>query len=394
MAEGGLRARAPGGARGNPRLAEAGRRGHARRLRNVFRRAAQATHAEEPANRSGGDGCRADSAFQAVERVEAGGPLTGFFLAGRAARWLESILVHPGRTLAVLAVLAAAIAPPVATAQPGRPVADGRPPLISAESVLLLDPEGRTLFAKNPDEERAPASLVKLMTLYLAFEDIEARRADLDELVPVSRYAAVTPRSRMGLRAGESVPLHVLLEGVAIASANDAATALAERLAGDEWSFVGRMNAKAQELELHATRFANPHGLPDPAQRSSARDLAQLIARLLRDHPAARPMLGGQTFVYRGRVYARHIPLFNDPLGVQALKTGFTHEAGYNLAVSAWRDGQQFVMIVLGSRTRTASFLDAKKLLKFGFVEAGLDSPPEPRPPRRPARTRRTTLTQ
>jgi len=198
----------------------------------------------------------------------------------------------------------------------------------------------------------------------------------------------------MGLRAGESVPLHVLLEGVAIASANDAATALAERLAGDEWSFVGRMNAKAQELDLHATRFANPHGLPDPAQRSNARDLAQLIARLLRDHPASRPMLGGQTFVYRGRVYARHIPLFNDPLGVQALKTGFTHEAGYNLAVSAWRDGQQFVMVVLGSRTRTASFLDAKKLLKFGFVEAGLESPPEPRPPKRPARTRRTTLTQ
>ena len=240
--------------------------------------------------------------------------------------------------LAVLAVLVAAVAPFIATAQ-GRPVADGRPLLLSAEAVLLLDPEGKTLFAKNPDEERAPASLVKLMTLYLAFEDIEGGKADLDELVTISRYAALTPRSRMGLRVGESVPLHVLLEGVAIASANDAATALAERLGGDEWSFVGRMNAKAQELELHNTRFANPHGLPDPAQRSNARDLAQLISRLLRDHPASRPMLGGQTFVYRGRVYARHIPLFNDPLGVQALKTGFTLEAGYNLAVSAWRDG-------------------------------------------------------
>ena len=303
--------------------------------------------------------------------------------------------MHRGRTLAALAVLVAAFAPLAATAQPGRSVADGRPLSLSAEAVLLLDPEGRTLFAKNPDEERAPASLVKLMTLYLAFEDIEAGRAELDELVPVSRYAALTPRARMGLRAGESVPLHVLLEGVAIASANDAATALAERLAGDEWTFVGRMNAKAQELDLHATRFANPHGLPDPAQRSNARDLAQLIARLLRDHPASRPMLGGQTFVYRGRVYARHIPLFNDPLGVQALKTGFTLEAGYNLAVSARRDGQQFVMIVLGSRTRALSFLDAKKLLKYGFVEAGLDSPPEPRPtPKKPARTRRTTLTQ
>src|SRR5437660_731880 len=275
--------------------------------------------------------------------------------------------------LAALAVLAAALAPLAANAQSARAAADGRPLVLTAEAVLLLDPEGRTLFAKNPEEERAPASLVKLMTLYLAFEDIEAGRAELDELVP----------------------LHVLLEGVAIASANDAATALAERLSGDEWSFVGRMNAKAQELDLHATRFANPHGLPDPAQRSNARDLAQLIARLLRDHPAARPMLGGQTFVYRGRVYARHIPLFNDPLGVQALKTGFTLEAGYNLAVSAWRDGQQFIMIVLGSRTRTSSFLDAKKLLKYGFVEAGLDAAPEPSPPRkRPARTRRMSYSR
>jgi len=106
-------------------------------------------------------------------------------------------------------------------------------------------------------------------------------------------------------------------------------------------------------------------------------------------------MLGGQTFVYRGRVYARHIPLFNDPLGVQALKTGFTLEAGYNLAVSAWRDGQQFIMIVLGSRTRTSSFLDAKKLLKYGFIEAGLDAAPEPSPaPKRPARGRRMSYTR
>src|SRR5881296_2426065 len=275
--------------------------------------------------------------------------------------------VHSSR-LTALAALAALLVPAAAVAQDARlPSSNSRPASVSAETVLLLDAYGRPLFAKNADDERAPASLVKLITLYLANEDIERGKAELDKPVQISHYAALTPKYRMGLRAGEWVPLHVLLEGVAIASANDAATALAERLSGDEWSFVGRMNAKAQELDLHATRFANPHGLPDPAQRSNARDLAQLIARLLRDHPASRPMLGGQTFVYRGRVYARHIPLFNDPLGVQALKTGFTQEAGYNLAVSAWRNGVQFVMIVLGSRTRAASFLDAKKLLQFGF---------------------------
>jgi len=274
---------------------------------------------------------------------------------------------------------------------------NGRPLALSAESVLLLDPEGKTLYAKNAEFEHAPASLVKLMTLYLAFEDLEAGRATIDEPVLISRSAATTPRYRMGLRAGESVPLHVLMEGVAIASANDAATALGERLGGTEADFVARMNAKAREIGLMNTRFANPHGLPDPRQRSCARDLAQLTGRLLSDFPESRTILGGQTFVYNRRLYARHIPLFTDPGGVQALKTGFTNEAGYNLAVSAWRNGQQFLMIVLGARSRALSFSDAKKLLHFGFVETGLETPtPEPKPrtttPKR-VRSRRVVAT-
>jgi D-alanyl-D-alanine carboxypeptidase len=270
--------------------------------------------------------------------------------------------------------------------------AASRTPPFSSEALLLLDPDGKVIYAKNAEHDRAPASLVKLMTLYIACEEIEAGRADLDELVTVSLNAATTPRYRMGLRAGEHVPLRVLMEGVAIASANDAATALAERLSGDEASFVERMNEKGRALGLAATRFANPHGLPDPAQRSNARDLAQLTARLLNDYPMSRPLLGGQTFIYRGRVYTRHIPLFSDPGGVQALKTGFTHEAGYNLAVAAWRGGQQFLMIVLGARTRALSFLDAKRLLHYGFVEAGLETEDVRRvPARKPVRARRAT---
>jgi D-alanyl-D-alanine carboxypeptidase len=271
----------------------------------------------------------------------------------------------------------------------------GRMPPFTSEALLLIDPEGKVLFEKNAEHDRAPASLVKLMTLYIACEELEAGRADLDELVTVSLNAASTARYRMGLRSGEHVPLRVLLEGVAIASANDAATALAERLSGDEASFVERMNEKGKALGLTATRFANPHGLPDPAQRSNARDLAQLTARLLQDYPMSRPLLGGQTFIYRGRVYTRHIPLFNDPGGVQALKTGFTHEAGYNLAVAAWRGGQQFLMIVLGARTRALSFLDAKRLLHYGFVEAGLESEVIKRAPaRKPVRARRARTTR
>jgi D-alanyl-D-alanine carboxypeptidase (penicillin-binding protein 5/6) len=264
------------------------------------------------------------------------------------------------------------LAPSPGLAQNDRPLA------LSAESVLLIDPSGRTLFAKNADADHAPASLVKLMTLYLAFDDLEAGRTQPDDLVTISHNAATTARYRMGLREGDRVPLHTVMEGVGIASANDAATALAEHLAGSEAAFVVRMNAKAAALGLTGTRFGNPHGLPHPAQRSNARDLATLTARLLEDHPDARSVLGGQTFDYRGRVYARNIPLFRDPGGVEALKTGFTREAGYNLSVAAWRGGQQFLMILLGARSRSLSFIDARKLLRYGFAEAGLALPPPP----------------
>jgi D-alanyl-D-alanine carboxypeptidase len=279
--------------------------------------------------------------------------------------------------LALGVVLSVVAAAPAVAAQSHL----ARPPALSAESVLLLDAQGKVLFAKNASEDHAPASLVKLMTLYLACDALESGRAQWEELAIISQRAAQTPRYRMGLRAGETVPLRILLEGVAIASANDAATAVAEHLAGSEEAFVAQMNAKAEELGLHATRFANAHGLPDPAGRSTAEDMAKLTGRLIEDHPASRALLGGATFVYRGRVYSRNIPLFHDPGGVQALKTGFTREAGYNLAVAAWRSGERFVLIVLGAQTRSRSFKDARVLLQYGFQETGVQLVAEPPPP-------------
>jgi D-alanyl-D-alanine carboxypeptidase len=284
------------------------------------------------------------------------------------------------RAISVLAVSAACWL--VAAPAPAQTISpNSRPLALSAESVLLLDTQGRVLYAKKPAEDHAPASLVKLMTLYLACEALDAGRAQWEDPVLVSHRAALTPRYRMGLKTGESAPLRTLLEGVAIASANDAATAVAEHLGGTEEAFVAAMNAKAEELGLTHTHFANAHGLPDPAQRSTAEDLARLTQRLLEDYPSSRPLLGGATFVYRGRVYSRRIPLFQDPGGVQALKTGFTREAGYNLAISAWKSGQHFVLIVLGSQTRSLSFRDAKTVLRYGFFETGLEAAPPPPPP-------------
>lgn len=256
---------------------------------------------------------------------------------------------------------------------------NSRPLVLNAGAVLLLNTEGNILFAKNAEEEHAPASLVKLMTLYLAYADLDAGRVGWEEPVRISSKAARTPRFRMGLRAGEIVPFQLLLEGIAIASANDAATAVAEHLSGNEEHFVARMNAEAKAFGLSATRFANPHGLPDPNQRSTARDLAALTAKLLEDFPAVRELLGRKTFVYRGKVHNRRIPLSQGPGGIQALKTGFTNEAGYNLAVEAWRGGQRFLAILLGAPSRRHSFQDAEKLLQYGFVQAGLDPPAQER---------------
>jgi D-alanyl-D-alanine carboxypeptidase (penicillin-binding protein 5/6) len=168
---------------------------------------------------------------------------------------------------------------------------------------------------------------------------------------------------------------------------------VAEHLAGSEDVFVAEMNAKARELGLSSTHFANAHGLPDPAGYSTAADLARLIRRLIVDYPVSRALLGGVTFVYRGRVYSRSIPLFRNPGGVQALKTGFTRAAGYNLAVAAWRADERFVLIVLGAQTRSLSYRDARSLLAYGFQETGLQMPAEPAPrhavPRRAIEHRR-----
>ncbi len=239
---------------------------------------------------------------------------------------------------------------------------------VGVNSALLVDMEaGKVLYAKNPEEGHAPASLVKLMTLYLAMESVRAEQVHLVDLVPVSSDAATVDRYRMGLRAGEWVPLQTLLEGVAIASANDAAAALAEALAGSEEAFVARMNAKAEEIGLTRTRFANPHGLPGGEQYTTAADLALLTWRLLVDYPEVGQFLEGRRFVYRGRVFERRFPLFQDPGGIMALKTGYTAEAGYNLAVVARKAGRQLLVVLLGAGTRGSSFYEAARLLKLGF---------------------------
>jgi D-alanyl-D-alanine carboxypeptidase len=282
--------------------------------------------------------------------------------SGFAVRGL-GFVVALGLALAMLQPAAAST-----ESAPGR--APGRNVPVSAEAVVLLDLEtGKVLFEKNAEEDRAPASLVKMMTLYIAYDELRAGQVKRGEPVTIGPNAIRTPRFRIGLATGQVVPFETLLAAVAIASANDAATAVAERLAMSEEKFVERMNVEAERLGLTHTVFANPHGLPDARQRTTARDMAALAEHLLRDFPESRALLGDTDFVWRGRIFRRRIPLFRDPGGVTALKTGFTLEAGYNIAVAAGRAGQRLLCVVLGAETRGLSFLDAGRLLKFGFGE-------------------------
>ncbi len=233
-------------------------------------------------------------------------------------------------------------------------------PPVTSNAVLLLElSTGRVLAAKNPEREYPPASLAKLMTLYLAFEAMERDGVHRYDRVLISRRAAKTAPSKIGLKTGERVALYTLLEGIAIISANDAATAVAEHLGKTEEAFV---------LGLTRTRFANPHGLPGPGQWSTAQDLAHLSLRLLQDHPGVRELLGRRTFAYRGYLHRRHLPLFQNPGGIQALKTGYTEEAGFNLMVTAKHEGETLLCILLGATTRQARTQDARQLLHYGFA--------------------------
>ena len=288
----------------------------------------------------------------------------------RGRRWSVGLAI--GTLLALTQALGSpAMAAPEATT--GQHLVTNLP--VSAEAVLLVDLEtGKILLEKNAEGERAPASLVKMMTLYLAYEDLRAGVVTRGEPVTIGPDVMRTPRFRIGLATGQVVPFETLLAAVAIASANDAATAVAERLAENEEKFVERINAEAERMGLSHTVFANPHGLPDPRQHTTARDMATLAEHLLRDFPESRVLLGDTDFMWRGRIFRRRIPLFKDPGGVTALKTGFTLEAGYNITVAAARAGQRLLCVVLGAETRGLSFIDASRLLKFGFGEP-LSSP-------------------
>lgn len=239
---------------------------------------------------------------------------------------------------------------------------------LPARSAILVNlGTGRILYEKNADAAIPPASLTKIMTMYLALDAVQAQRLRLDTKIPVRSAAAAVGGSSMHLRAGDTVPLVRLLAGMAVVSGNDAAMAVAARVGGDTRAFVRQMNGKARRLGLTRTSFKNPTGLPAPGQKTSARDMMRLCRAYLRAHPRAMRFHGMRYFLHRGMTMRNTNALLGTMTGVNGLKTGWTVASGYNLVVTATRGKTRLLAVVLGASSRERRDAAARRLLEAGF---------------------------
>lgn len=210
---------------------------------------------------------------------------------------------------------------------------------------------GKVLYSDAADERRYPASLTKMMTLFVLFEDLERGRVTLKTPLKVSPHAAAQVPTKLGLRAGETIPVEVAIKALVTRSANDAAVVIAENLAGSEPAFAERMTRTAHDLGMTSTRFRNASGLPNPDQVTTARDMMMLGAALQVRFPRYYAYFKTRAFTYKGRTYRSHNRLVGRVNGVDGIKTGYIRASGFNVVTSARRGGRKIVAVVLGGRT-------------------------------------------
>lgn len=211
---------------------------------------------------------------------------------------------------------------------------------------------GRTLHAVNEDAARIPASLTKVMTLYMLFEQMERGRFSMDSELKVSSYAASQPPTKLGLRAGSTISVEDAIKSMITLSANDSSVVVAENIAGSEEAFADQMTRKARSLGMSSTRFYNPHGLPhSPPNLTTARDLTILARALQERFPKYYPLFSMRAFQYGSRTIRGHNRLLGKVEGVDGIKTGYTRASGFNLMTSAKSEGRHVVSIVLGGRS-------------------------------------------
>ena len=266
------------------------------------------------------------------------------------------------RGILSLALIAGLAFTPAATA----PVAQSSDN--SRYAAIVVDAAtGEVLFARNADARRFPASITKMMTLYLTFESLSKGDVKLTDVLTVSIRAASEPPSKLGLAAGQTITLDNAMRATAVRSANDMAMAIAEHVGGSNDRFAARMTQKAQELGMTQTRYVNPNGLPDSRQVTSARDLSILARAIMRDYPQYYAYLGQHDWAYNGRDYRNTNGLLHSGNGYDGMKTGYINASGFNLAASAVRGDRRLITIVLGGRSTASRNAHVAALMDTGF---------------------------
>ncbi len=239
-------------------------------------------------------------------------------------------------------------------------------------SIVLDAASGNILSAVNADDYRFPASLTKMMTIYMLFEALRDRRVSLNDAVPVSAWSASMSPTKLGLLPGTYITVEQALLGLVTKSANDAAAALGEMMGGDEDRFAQMMTLRARALGMSRTTFRNASGLPDWSQVTTARDMAILGRRLIQDFPGFYHYFSTPSFQFHGRTIYNHQRLLQSYPGADGLKTGYIEASGYNVVTSALRGDARLVAVVMGGASGGERDLHTASLLDQGFDRMGV----------------------
>lgn len=259
-------------------------------------------------------------------------------------------------------------APLAKTVTANRPLIIPSAPQIDAKAYVLMDSDsGKVIAAQNPDMRLPPASLTKLMTLYVVFDALKNGQIKMDDMVTVSQKAWQTGGSRMFIKVGTQVPVSDLLQGVIVASGNDATVALAEFVGGSEDSFTSIMNQEAQRLGLSNSHFEDSNGLPSPEHYASAKDMAILASHIINDFPEYYPLFAKKEFMFNNIKQSNRNRLLWRYEFADGLKTGHTDDAGFCLVASAKQNGMRLVSVVMGAPSDSARAVDSVNLLTYGF---------------------------
>ena len=226
---------------------------------------------------------------------------------------------------------------------------------------------GEVLYARQADAQRYPASITKVMTLYVAFEELRDGNIREGDVIRVSSFAASQPPSKLGLRPGATISVRDAMGVIATRSANDIAVALAEYISGSQDGFAARMTRTARRLGMSRTTFLNATGLPNSGHVTTARDIATLSRALIRDFPKRYPLFSQVSVDYEGQQIDNHNHLLRTMPGVDGIKTGYTNAAGFTLAASAVHDGVRLIAVVLGGPNRMMRDGNVTELLDTGF---------------------------